>query len=389
MSETYPPDAQLLSLDQDPATGVDYIPTGASPYHLHYRRSLSRLLRATERANDLRVYHAGDRTIGVRPGRCFIGQQSVDHHDDQTLTLPASTISHVWIDAAGSIQHDPAGFPDDRATFIPLARVTTHDTAVQTIEDRRGEAFLQAPSPALLGLTASADEINRALDGIADSVDALALTALTAGPDFPADTLHTHHLLSRDSTGTATFFLRNNSTSDQANLELQFAVPNRFDHPTWLRLNPDHHYFDQVYHQTALTLVGSAQLTHLHVGPLDQSLTDLPLSVVPLDGEVADVVLTVGNALQSSDPADQIAAHVRVNANALTTTPPSLSAADAAGFRCTDRGDGTPGQVDPAATTVRRGDLMTLDLTRTVNGTVAQEARDVGVLVTLRATRPI
>ena len=389
MPETYPPDAQLLSLDQDPATGVDYIPTGRSPYYLEYRRSLQRLLRVAERANDLRVYDAGGLDVGVRPGRCYIGQQAIDFPGGQPFTLPASATRYLWIDDDGLIQQSPDGFPADRSTFIPLAQVTTTDTTIAAISDRRGEAFLQAPSTALLGLTATADEINRVLDGVAESVDAFALSALTAGNQIPADTLHTHHLLNRDSTGTATFFLRNNSPADQANVELQFAVPQRFDHPTWLRLNAQHHYFDQVYHQTALAVVGSVSVAHLHAGALTATDSDLPLGVVPLDGEVDTVLLSVGQNIASSDAADRVTAKVWVNGAALTTTPPSLAAGDGAGFLSTDRGDGTAAVVDPAAAPVQRGDLLTLRLTRTVAGTVSQEATDLGVLVVIRARRPI
>ncbi len=67
MSERYPSDATLLALSQDDATGVEYIPTGRSPYYLEFRKMLYRLLRATERANDLRVHQDGDLTAGVPP----------------------------------------------------------------------------------------------------------------------------------------------------------------------------------------------------------------------------------------------------------------------------------------------------------------------------------
>ncbi len=70
MSERYPDDATLLAMEQDAATGVQYIPTGQSPYYLHFRKLVHRLLLACGRANDLRVYQDGDLSVGVRPGRC-------------------------------------------------------------------------------------------------------------------------------------------------------------------------------------------------------------------------------------------------------------------------------------------------------------------------------
>jgi hypothetical protein len=77
MSERYPDDAALLALESDAATGVEYIPTGRSPYYLEFRKLVQRLLLAAERANDLRVYQDGDLSIGVRPGRCLIQNAAV------------------------------------------------------------------------------------------------------------------------------------------------------------------------------------------------------------------------------------------------------------------------------------------------------------------------
>ena len=390
MAERHPTDAQLLSLTHDPATGVEYIPTGQSPYYLAYRRSLQRLLRVAERANDLRVYDAGGLTLGVRPGRCLIGGEAVVFPGLDALTLPVSTTSHLWIDAAGLIQHGTSGLPADRSTFLPLAQVTTAADSISTLTDLRGEAFLQAANTAQLGLTATAAEINRALDGINDSVDAFALNILTAGDVIPADVFHTHHVLQRDSAGTATFTLRNDSDSDQANVRLQLSVPHRADHPTWLSLNPEHHYLDQTYHQTSLAVVGSANLGTLHAGPLLSSQSGRPLAVVPLDGQVETVILSVGDNLQSSATGDTLSALVNVNGNPLTTSPPTLTADAGPGFRSTERGDGSPAVVTTgSAATLRRGDLLTVDLTRTVAGTLTREPTDVGVLVVIRATRPL
>ena len=64
MSEVYPSDNELLNLLTDNETGVEYIATGQSPYYLQFRRMLYRLLQATRRANDLRVYNEGGLDIG-------------------------------------------------------------------------------------------------------------------------------------------------------------------------------------------------------------------------------------------------------------------------------------------------------------------------------------
>ena len=46
MPERYPSDATLLALSADTATGVEYIPTGQSPYYLQFRKLLQGLLDA-------------------------------------------------------------------------------------------------------------------------------------------------------------------------------------------------------------------------------------------------------------------------------------------------------------------------------------------------------
>jgi hypothetical protein len=59
MAEVYPTDNELLNIQSDGETGVEYIPTGLSPYYVQFRRLLYRLLLAARRANDLRVYDEG------------------------------------------------------------------------------------------------------------------------------------------------------------------------------------------------------------------------------------------------------------------------------------------------------------------------------------------
>ena len=69
MAEVYPSDSELLDLLADSETGVEYIPTGTAPYYLHFRKLLYRLLLATKRANDFRVYDEGGLSVGIKPGR--------------------------------------------------------------------------------------------------------------------------------------------------------------------------------------------------------------------------------------------------------------------------------------------------------------------------------
>lgn len=387
--ERHPTDAELLALTQDPATGVDYIPTGKSPYHLDYRRSLHRTLRAAERANDLRVYIDDDLSVGVRPGRCFIADGPVDFAGEQGIAVPINTTTTFWLDAAGDVQSSSSGLPADRATFVPLAEAVTDATAITSLTDLRGEAFLQAPSAAVLGLTATAGEINQALDGINPSVTDLALNTLTAGPAQAADSFHTHTILVQDLAGLASFTLANDSDDPAADLSLRFSLPELLPYDTLLKANPSHHFLEQTYGPTTHTLVGSTHADFLHPGDLTASFNDLPIGLAPLHGEIAAVVLTVATNLQSSTAGDGLAATIKVNGTTATDTPAQLTSAAGPGFACTDRGDGTAATLKTdGSATVARGDLLSLDLTRTAIGTVSAEASDVGVLVVIRAARP-
>ena len=123
MAEQYPSDATLLALTQDPATGVEYIATGQTPYHLLFRKLLQRLLLVSERANDMRVYQDSDLTIGIRPGRCFISNASQVYAGATGQVVAANSTTHVWLDTSGNLQIGTSGFPSDRSTFLPLAQV--------------------------------------------------------------------------------------------------------------------------------------------------------------------------------------------------------------------------------------------------------------------------
>ncbi|MCJ7692848.1 MAG: hypothetical protein MUO22_05480, partial [Sedimentisphaerales bacterium] len=80
MAEVYPPDNDLLNLQSDSETGVEYIPTGTSPYYLQFRKLLYRLLLACKHSNDLRVYDEGGLDIGVKSGKFWLGTELVNYN---------------------------------------------------------------------------------------------------------------------------------------------------------------------------------------------------------------------------------------------------------------------------------------------------------------------
>lgn len=388
MPELHPDDATLLALASDPATGVEYIPTGASPYYLAFRRMLHRLLRATERANDLRVYRVGDLSVGVRPGRCVINAAPIDFAGVEPIAIPAGGETWLYLDAQGALRTEASGFPADRASFVPLARITADSGAITEIEDRRGEAFLQTTGTSQLGLTATAEEINRALDGITLAVTAGNLNQLVAGALSHADSLHGHTLSSQEVAGEANFRITNGSSDASANAALRLAVPQLLPFDTVLSIDKSNGYFLQSFAGASFVLLGVHTLQHLQPGSVTASLTDVPIGVAPGDGTIDAVHLTLGSNLVTDDPADGIALDVKVNGVSALQSAAEITVADGTGTRSTANGDGAAGTIQSSAATVSRGDMLTIDLTRSVNGTLTSDAADAVALLVFRAARP-
>jgi len=140
MAEVYPSDNDLLNIQSDSETGVEYIPTGTSPYYLHFRKLLYRLLLAARRANDLRVYNEGGLDIGVKAGAFWLGTELVSYEGSSGNTL-ADDKEHiyVYIDSAGELVTDEYGdFPDMKSTpHIRLAIVCTSGGDIDSLTDCR------------------------------------------------------------------------------------------------------------------------------------------------------------------------------------------------------------------------------------------------------------
>jgi hypothetical protein len=388
MPERYPSDATLLALAQDLDTGVEYIPTGRSPYYLEFRRLVQRLLLATARANDLRVYADGDLSVGVRPGRYYLGDAAREFAGSEGIGVAPNATTWFWIDAEAQVQSSTAGLPADRTAFVPLARVEVSASTITTITDLRGEAFLSVPTLATLGLTPDAALINRVLSGVNESVDATALNILTGGADCTADTEHRHVQVAQDANAEVFFSLLNPNAGNAANVGLLLGLSKMADD---LALLPslDHGFLIQRYNGTTFNLVGSVHAAYRHEGTLTASQTGKLVGVVPIDGRVTDVILSVGTNLQSSNSGDGISAAAMVNGTVLTATPPALSSGAGGGFRSTAQGHGTAAAIKTDGTqNVRRGDVLTVDLTRTAAGTVSVETTHVVVLIVIRAARP-
>ncbi len=228
MAEVYPSDNELLNIQSDSETGVEYIPTGTSPYYLHFRKLLYRLLLATRRANDLRVFDEGGLDIGVKPGKFWHGTQLVSYPGSTGNTLADDKLNiYIYLDSSGNLVIDEYdGFPDMTDTLhIRLAAVTTSGGDIVSITDcRAGHNFVIPGGSGGLAsvLVASADasgqQKSRAdyvCDGSADDVEinaALTQAAeagggnvfLTAGSYTLADTIKIPSDVTLAGEGTAT-----------------------------------------------------------------------------------------------------------------------------------------------------------------------------------------
>lgn len=148
MAEVYPSDNELLNLQSDGETGIEYIPTGTAPYYLHFRRLLHRLLLAVRRANDLRVYDEGGLDIGVKAGKFWLGTELVTFPGSTGNTLADNTSGvYVYLDAQGSlVTTEYAAFPS-MATMphIRLAIVSTSGGEIVSITDCRSGHNIAVP----------------------------------------------------------------------------------------------------------------------------------------------------------------------------------------------------------------------------------------------------
>ena len=141
MAEVYPSDSELVNIQSDTETGVEYIPTGTAPYYIQFRKLLYRLLLASRRANDLRVYDEGELDIGVKPGKFWLGTQliSYDGSSGNTLADDKQNI-YIYLDSSGSlVTNEYSAFPNMTTTaHVRLAQVTTSGGDIDSITDCRG-----------------------------------------------------------------------------------------------------------------------------------------------------------------------------------------------------------------------------------------------------------
>lgn len=146
MAEVYPSDNDLLNIQSDSETGVEYIATGQSPYYLHFRKLLYRLLLAARRANDLRVFDEGGLDIGVKSGKFWLANSLVSYNGSSGNTLADDKANiYIYLDSSATlVTNEYSSFPDMATTpHIRLATMTTFNGDIDSISDcREGHAFV-------------------------------------------------------------------------------------------------------------------------------------------------------------------------------------------------------------------------------------------------------
>jgi hypothetical protein len=148
MSEVYPSDNELLNLESDSVTGVEYIATGQSPYYVEFRRMLYRLLLVSKLANELRVYDEGGLNVGVKGGSFWNGLSLVSYAGSiGNLLADDKDNIYLYINSSGLLVIDEySGFPDMAGTsHVRLARVKTVSGDIESIIDCRGGLNFSLP----------------------------------------------------------------------------------------------------------------------------------------------------------------------------------------------------------------------------------------------------
>jgi hypothetical protein len=200
MAEVYPSDNELLNIQSESETGVEYIPTGTAPYYLEFRKLLYRLVLATRRANDLRVYDEGGLDIGVKAGKFWLGTQLVSYGDSSGNTL-ADNKEHIYIylDSSGNlVTNEYSSFPNMATTpHIRLAQVCTSDGDIESITDcRAGHNFVMPDGAGGVKKTIEAHTGNDTLTAVESgsvhtNLGASGIVTLTLPASAPAGTVFT------------------------------------------------------------------------------------------------------------------------------------------------------------------------------------------------------
>lgn len=145
MAEVYPSDNDLLNLVSEAETGVEYIATGQAPYYLAFRKLVYRLLAATRRANDLRVFDEGGLDVGIKAGAFLDNLNAkVSYAGSGGNALTDNATNYLYLDSAGLLVKNTTGFPATTVVHVRLATVVTSAGDITSVTDERATHFIKA-----------------------------------------------------------------------------------------------------------------------------------------------------------------------------------------------------------------------------------------------------
>ena len=149
MAEIYPSDAELNALLSDSETGVEYIPTGTAPYYVHFRRLLYRLLLATKRANDFRLYPEGGLNFGVKAGKFWLGNLRCDYPGSSGNVARDNRTDFIYITSDLTVQIDGMGWEYWTSLsneMVCVAEITSLNGEITNIVDCRDAHSMAMPT---------------------------------------------------------------------------------------------------------------------------------------------------------------------------------------------------------------------------------------------------
>ncbi len=228
MSEVYPSDNELLNIQSDSETGVEYIATGTAPYYVEFRKLLYRLLLATRLANDLRVYDEGGLDVGVKAGKFWLDTALISYAGSSGNTLADDKPNiYIYLDSAGTlVTNEYTSFPDMATTpHIRLAIVNTSGGDIDSITDCRAGHNVVMPYGAggvkkAIEAHTSDDTLTAAESGsVHSNLGATGVVTLTLPASVPAGTIFSFAVQAayelRIDPGTATIRDDSGQTADK------------------------------------------------------------------------------------------------------------------------------------------------------------------------------
>jgi len=228
MAEVYPSDNELLNIQSDSETGVEYIATGTAPYYVEFRKLLYRLLLATRRANDLRVYDEGGLDVGVKAGKFWLDTALISYVGSSGNTLADDKPNiYIYLNSSASlVTNEYSSFPNMATTpHIRLAIVSTSGGDIDSITDCRAGHNVVVPYGAgglkkIIEAHTSDDTLAAAESGSVNSnLGATGTVTLTLPASAPAGTIFSFAVQAayelRIDPGTATIRDDSGQTADK------------------------------------------------------------------------------------------------------------------------------------------------------------------------------